>query len=418
MGKKTLDKAMAAEASKVPQNLLKQKITAKLTGAGIECDDDLAEAITEHFWSGATTPFQGEFPSGDDRSLSLEINDDDLQDIRGALAEFQKGYPQLVETFAQDAAAEALNSLKQQWFESRREGDLTRSDFENGINRHWGHAIDLLWMLLELCRQHGNDFSARAHRSRKERHLREALVLLHARGCQVAGEIIILMVGGYADGALARWRTLHEINMTALFLTGHGDDLAERYLHHAVVEAYDAMEEFLRTYELLGYARPSKRSIARVKGAYDKAIKKYGKSFGARYGWAKGYLKKGGAGFRQIEEDAGQAAMRSHYKMACYSVHAGAKSVAFRLGIETPGIHIAGASDSGLEEPGQNLAHTLTQLTAMVLGSNWGVDEMVKAHTLAALRDEISESLSTTESRIRRERTMIQKAIESYTDNQ
>ena len=45
---------------------------------------------------------------------------------------------------------------------------------------------------------------------------------LHARSCQITMEILALLKSGFADGAHARWRTLHEIAVTALFIKQQG----------------------------------------------------------------------------------------------------------------------------------------------------------------------------------------------------
>ncbi len=44
--------------------------------------------------------------------------------------------------------------------------------------------------------------------------LANALLMLHARTCLVASELETMIRCGYADGAAARWRTLHEMAVT------------------------------------------------------------------------------------------------------------------------------------------------------------------------------------------------------------
>ncbi|WP_217430933.1 DUF5677 domain-containing protein [Sphingomonas bacterium] len=56
--------------------------------------------------------------------------------------------------------------------------------------------------------------------------LNDTMLHLHARACQVVFEIITLMENGLADGAMARWRTLHEITVVATILAEHGEELA------------------------------------------------------------------------------------------------------------------------------------------------------------------------------------------------
>ena len=63
--------------------------------------------------------------------------------------------------------------------------------------------------------------------------------------------------------------------------------------------------------------------------------------------------------------------MRSHYQMGNDNVHAGIKSMYVRLGLvgNYDGL-LAGRSNGGLMEPGQNTAHTLTQISMVVFCRN------------------------------------------------
>ena len=63
----------------------------------------------------------------------------------------------------------------------------------------------------------------------------DLLIKLHARACQITEEVICLLGGGFADGAMARWRSIHEISAVSL-IEEHGEGLAERYRLHEVVE--------------------------------------------------------------------------------------------------------------------------------------------------------------------------------------
>jgi hypothetical protein len=78
-------------------------------------------------------------------------------------------------------------------------------------------------------------------------HLASALTRLHARACQVAAEILALMQHGFADGAMARWRTLHEIAVIATFLRDRGEVMAERYHASGVLDGHRAAIDFLRS---------------------------------------------------------------------------------------------------------------------------------------------------------------------------
>jgi hypothetical protein len=53
---------------------------------------------------------------------------------------------------------------------------------------------------------------------------------------------------------------------------------------------------------------------------------------------------------------------------------------------------LAGRSNSGLKGPGQNAAHTLTQISAIVCLSEANMDDLVVAEMMRMLRDEIPRS--------------------------
>lgn len=65
-----------------------------------------------------------------------------------------------------------------------------------------------------------------------EDHKHGALVRLHGKAVMTAREVMILLRSGYSSGALARWRTLHEVWVVSLLLLEGDDELSRRYLHH------------------------------------------------------------------------------------------------------------------------------------------------------------------------------------------
>lgn len=72
------------------------------------------------------------------------------------------------------------------------------------------------------------------------------LMRQHTNACRITGEIILpLLRGGYADGALARWRTLFEILVTCLVLHKHGNDAGLYSLWKK--KAIRGMEEYQKT---------------------------------------------------------------------------------------------------------------------------------------------------------------------------
>jgi hypothetical protein len=259
-------------------------------------------------------------------------------------------------------------------------------------------------MLLTIARE----WCGEAHAERQETGahsqspLKKLMVRLMVRACQVTDEIICLLENGFADGAMARWRTLHEIGVVAAVVSKFGEDIAERYLAHQAVESKRAMSKYLGCYEQLGYGAISERTKKRIDKAYSAAIARYGASFKSDYGWAAHHLKKAHASFADLEAEAGFAKMRAHYQMGNDNVHAGVKSMYVRLGLLSDyDTLLAGRSNAGLMEPAQNAAHTLTQISVLVCLVP-KMDDLVAGNIVEMLRDEIPRSFRQADQRLRK----------------
>jgi hypothetical protein len=98
--------------------------------------------------------------------------------------------------------------------------------------------------------------------------------------------------------------------------------------------------------------------------------------------------------------------------MASYNVHADTpKSIFFRLGVMgDQSIIIAGATDAGFTEPGQNAAITLVQITALLLKDRVSnLDVMIQLQTLAKIRDEIPNALMRADRKLKRDHAKLQR---------
>jgi hypothetical protein len=94
--------------------------------------------------------------------------------------------------------------------------------------------------------------------------------------------------------------------------------------------------------------------------------------------------------------------MRSYYQMGNDNIHAGIKSMYVRLGLMGGfGGLLSGRSNAGLTDPGQNTAHTLTQLAVLVCASQPTFDDNVVSLMLCELRDDIPRSFSKADAKIK-----------------
>jgi hypothetical protein len=223
-----------------------------------------------------------------------------------------------------------------------------------------------------------------------------------------------LMENGFADGAMARWRTLHEVACVAMVLKDGDDALAERYLAHEIVEARKGLTQYQQCQVQLGYAPFSRREAARIEREYAATLVRFGKEFGGDYGWAAVHLSVLKPNFSQIEKAAGRAMMRSHYKMASHNVHASTKGIAYRLGsTDRRFAAIAGASNVGFIEPGQNLALSLLHITMLLLPTRWTLEKIAQLIALNQLQGRVPRDLMQSGRAIERDERRIRKKASS-----
>lgn len=222
----------------------------------------------------------------------------------------------------------------------------------------------------------------------------EVLSRSHARSCQVALEILTLLQNGFADGADARWRTLHEIAVETNVINRHDDDLAVRYLDHDIIQKRESARTFQAHCHELGYEAVTDEELQELETAYTRLIRQHGKDFANENGWAAHLTGKPRPRFKDIEVIAKFEHMRPLYKMACLNVHGGARGLFFRLGLsyeEDENLLLAGPSTNGLANPIQNTAYSLLQITAALLTYDINLDYLVTMKVLHQLEQEIFE---------------------------
>ncbi len=102
-------------------------------------------------------------------------------------------------------AVDLLNKIKQNGKRDIRRVRRQQKQFERRLSKRWFQPLVDLELFVQQCLSEGNDFNDqfRKKAARKNDYLFEVLTRLHGRSCQVANEILVLLRGGYADGAHA-----------------------------------------------------------------------------------------------------------------------------------------------------------------------------------------------------------------------
>lgn len=245
-----------------------------------------------------------------------------------------------------------------------------RKEYEKEIYKIWKTPIDLFGGLIrissEAVEQHYTTIEQTTDDNNKFKH--EALIKLHGRAIHVSNEISVLIKAGYADGAMARWRSLHELSVVTLFLFDNNDNISKRYLDHVCVKNYKESVDYRKYYKKLNYAALGRKVIIDINKDYKRVKSLYGKDFNDDYGWIpKSILKN--RNFRSLEDHVKLDILRPFYRMASNAVHSGAKGF-YRLGLSEDlqeSFLLTGPSAYGLADPLQNSAMSLLHITLSVL---------------------------------------------------
>lgn len=297
-----------------------------------------------------------------------------------------------------EAAVATFAELKSNMAKQLKPWHKVDNSFNKRLNKRWKRPLDLLDLLIITSLDAGETFNKemRPLAIQKNDFVFEALCRLHARACLVSREIIHLMKGGYASGALSRWRTLHEIAVVGYFVKKHGNDVAERYLLYQAIDSYKAMLQYGEHAEKLENDPYSEEEIKCITEARDDLIDRFGTQYGKPNGWAIDALNKKRVDIYDIERESGIGHLRPYYKLASHSIHAGSKGCFFDIGLSeyNGNVMMAGPSDEGLVEPGSLMAMSLSQITTCFLLLTPTVNGLIYLKTIQLLVEEINAELS------------------------
>lgn len=293
--------------------------------------------------------------------------------------------PELAATFLRDA-----KSIVRQ----KRDGD---AGFERRNRKRWKKSfarIDLVWSVAEeVGRAFNEEYRPEAVAANDL--IFEALTRQHGRGLLVAGEAIHLMKGGYAEGALSRWRTLHEILVVTMFIKKHGGDIAERYLLSAHFRSLEAAEQLNKYAERANLMPFTDEEVARFRATCANVAERLGQEMYAEFGWARPALpqrtEKWKPRLEDLEASLGLDHWRPRYKWASQHAHAGHRHAHASLGLveAQSDLILVGPSNSGMVDPLQQVAGHLWSLTATLLLCRETAETVILSNVLQYLADDV-----------------------------
>jgi len=331
----------------------------------------------------------------------LEVNPE-LEDI--------SNNPEIISELIQKSLPEIVEILDKGLLKTYEKGLRIRQkqnqNFKKRMQKRWQSPFRLLEFFIYFNREFGESVCDSIRNKGIENIKFETLFRLHARAVQVALEILELLKGGFADGAMARWRSLYEISIIATFLSDKDEQVSQRYLDYFFVENYKEMLEYQENCTSLNYKAFSEEETADIEYLYQKQIKKYGNDFSKNFGWVGDLLPKDKWSFKGIEKTIEFSFFRPFYKMANNYVHSGPKGFLFKLGLyNTNDIMLAGPSNYGFADPGQNTAFSLVHTTLILLEFETYLENNVYIELFIRFTDRISEEF-----------VKVQKQIESEED--
>lgn len=237
-----------------------------------------------------------------------------------------------------------------------------QAGFEARNLRRWQKAFDLLETIWVCCEELGSGFNGhyRPTAFQERDHVFEALTYLHAKALLVTSEIICLLKGGFADGALTRWRTLYENNVIATLIRQEGEELALRYVAHSRVQAWLRMP---------ADADDLTDEDAELAEQAEHAISTFGEEMKLRHGWASKLVGKKKPTFKDIAGKCGHEADGGVYEYASQHIHFNHRMFDELLATceSEQNVLLVGPSNSGMVGPLTATAISMVEATFLLL---------------------------------------------------
>jgi len=419
----TLRQEMQKGVECLPRLALRQVVEKKLAAAGADLPDNAIDELVSHIMARDEddhfTWTSGEDDSGELKNITLSFDAKDAAEIEASVDKVLSDFPAIMQKALTESGELLFRQLRTEWEHEGARQRLETDAFRERLEERWGEGLMLLRMLLTCCREIGASAHKSLGRSKKvaTAYRRHVLCRLHARTCQVAEEVITLMENGLADGAMARWRTLHELAVVAAVIAAGDDSLAERYLDHDAVDLKKQADDHDLTLAPLGHPPVAKATRRALEKTYVQAIAKHGPDFGSPYGWAAEAVGKKRPTFRDLQKAADHASQSAAYKIASHTIHAGARGVFFRLSdLNNSGAPIAGRCNAGLAEPGGATASALTEITGWLLGDRLSFERLVELECVLKIRDAAPIAFEKADRRLRRDERDRQTALKKRRD--
>lgn len=247
--------------------------------------------------------------------------------------------------------------------------------FEERLLNTWNDAFDYLEMIVIISEEISTAFFEEENSEDEFLEDIDFLLKIHSKSIVIAKEVIVLLKSGFVDGAMARWRSLHEANVifNILASTFQKDrkiflEIKARFLDYSIVDEY---KRFIPNKNIENEVKIKNSINAKFKGVKEK----YGSNFGKQHGWAYPLFpnnkEKETITFRDLEKLADYENIQPFYKEANHHVHISSlginESLSFMPFYDNSTTYLYGPSNYGLSKPGQLTSNSLVQITTKLL---------------------------------------------------
>jgi len=301
---------------------------------------------------------------------------------------------ELVNSVLSNEHHQLLSDLKSQAPEMLAKLKEDNAAFRGRCYERWREPMDLMWMFWVVAQE---VTEAHAHAGPRDADplVFDTLAHLNPRALLVTSEILCLLEGGFADGALARWRSLHETVAIAMFIRKHGRMVARDYRLSVWFDNYKAAKALNLVADRAGIAAFSDEEMAEIESLRNAAETKIGRRIRHDWDWAStAFDGKKRVQFADIERDVGMDHWRPRYKWASQRVHSPFRSSTDLLGMSEADDFLfqIGPSNSGFVDPLHMTAVSLVQMaTEFLMLGQVNLDRLVYVQILKALSDEVGE---------------------------
>jgi len=266
--------------------------------------------------------------------------------------------------------------------------------FERRNFKRWRQAFDLLETMLSIAEELGEacDMEGRELAVANNDYRFEALSQIFPKAILVGRELVHLLKGGFPDAALSRWRSLHELTVTAIFLSANNDMISLRYLAHFDFQARAAARQHNK-YAKRANLRPfSDTELQEFNERCKIAAESVGEEMDGPWDWAKPVLP-GNPTFFRIEEAVGMDHWRPRYKWASQHVHSGHRPNWTLLGAceAREPLVLVGRSNGGLVDPLHMTAISIWQISSIILLHTPKIDRVIYSRILMTLSDRVAQ---------------------------